>query len=60
MSPNTLNVEPKTSEKKLETVQEQWPAVQRAVAPLRRERRLNGWTDTIVGIFESPEQKDSP
>jgi hypothetical protein len=39
-------------------VRARWPEVHAAVEPLRRERRLNGWTDTIVSIFGNPPRKD--
>lgn len=45
-------------ERQRERVQRQWPAVHAAVRPLRRERQLNGWTDTIVSIFADPPRKD--
>lgn len=40
--------------KQVEQVQAQWPRVRAAVEPLRRERELNGWTDTIANIFANP------
>lgn len=45
------------AEHRLAGVVGQWPEVHAAVAPLRRERNLNGWTDTIVSIFEAPESR---
>lgn len=42
------------AEEALDRVRRQWPEVHAAGTRLRRERHLNGWTDTIVGIFESP------
>jgi hypothetical protein len=41
-------------EQHLARIHGQWPRVHAAVAPLRRERILNGWTDHIVNIFASP------
>lgn len=47
-----------TAERHRDQVLARWPEVHAAVEPLRHERYLNGWTDTIVAIFGNPPRKD--
>lgn len=39
------------AEKRRDDANSDWPVVREHAARLRREKDLNGWTDTIVGIF---------
>lgn len=46
------------AEKRSAEVHADWPKVQRHVDELRRQRELNGWTDTIIGIFGAPKSRE--
>lgn len=47
-----------SAEKRLAEVRADWPKVQRHVEELRKQRELNGWTDTIIGIFGAPKSRE--
>jgi hypothetical protein len=49
----------RVAEENLENIRARWPQVRAAVAPLRREREINGWTATIATIFGDAHRKDS-
>jgi hypothetical protein len=47
------------AETDLAHAQAQWPHIYRAIAPLRRERLANGWTELVADIFgDSPPRKE--
>lgn len=48
------------AEKRLEDVRADWPHVRREASGIRRQRELNGWTETIVAIFGTPQQRRHP
>ena len=45
------------AERRLDAVRSDWAPVGRQVAAIRRERELNGWTNTIRTIFGSPPEQ---